>query len=101
MIFKCDRCGVEHDYEKSRDELVKTIAHLHYHAFEDLGFTNTPDGNMRFGEGAVAWFDGRWNDEHDYFDDLVESGYAQFAPYYLSWRESHERKSPQSDTRTR
>ena len=88
MIFKCDRCDVEHDYEKSKDELLKTIAHLHWHAQEDLGFTNTPASNMEYARLAVAWFDGHWTDEHDYFNDLVDSGYAQFAPYYLSYREA-------------
>ena len=87
MTFKCPRCGVEHDYS-TREGLKLVIAHLFWHNQEDLGFTNTSEGNMRYAEGAIEWFDGKWGDEFDYYDELVDSGYAQFAPYYLAYREA-------------
>lgn len=77
MIFRCERCGKEHDVTVLSG-LLQTIAHTHYEMRQTYDLTGNPEGDMRYAEGVLEWFEGKWAEGYDYFDELVAADCQKF-----------------------
>jgi hypothetical protein len=90
VIFRCERCGVEHDPSTFLG-FLKTVAHIHYEMRESYQLTGNAEGDMRYARGVFEWFEGKWSDGYDYFDELVEGDCEKFEKYYRAYTEAQVR----------